>query len=58
MMDGGRETDWAGKPLLTVKNLDRSYEIGGHRIDVLKGLELSVSKQNTIAVVGASGVGA
>jgi len=57
MNNGGRETDWADQPLLAVKNLDRSYEIGGHRIEVLKGLELSVSKQNTIAVVGASGVG-
>jgi lipoprotein-releasing system ATP-binding protein len=54
---GGQETDGADQPLLTVKNLDRSYEIGGHRIEVLKGLELSVFKQNTIAVVGASGVG-
>ena len=57
MNNGGQETDGADQPLLTVKNLDRSYEIGGHRIEVLKGLELSVSKQNTIAVVGASGVG-
>ena len=57
MNNGGRETDLADQPLLAVKNLDRSYEIGGHRIEVLKGLELSVSKQNTIAVVGASGVG-
>ena len=57
MMDEGRETDWTDPPLLTVRNLDRSYEIGGHRIEVLKGLELSVSQQQTIAVVGASGVG-
>jgi lipoprotein-releasing system ATP-binding protein len=56
MMDGGK-TDLVDQPLLTVKNLDRSYEIGGHRIEVLKGLELSVSQQDTIAVVGASGVG-
>jgi len=57
MNNGGRETDLADQPLLAVKNLDRSYEIGGHRIEVLKGLELSVSTQSTIAVVGASGVG-
>jgi lipoprotein-releasing system ATP-binding protein len=57
MMDRDRETDGTDQPLLTVKNLDRSYEIGGHRIEVLKGLELSVSTQSTIAVVGASGVG-
>jgi len=57
MMDRDRETDGTDQPLLTVKNLDRSYEIGGHRIDVLKGLELSVSTQSTFAVVGASGVG-
>ena len=57
MNNGGRETALADQPLLAVKNLDRSYEIGGHRIEVLKGLELSVAKQNTIAVVGASGVG-
>jgi lipoprotein-releasing system ATP-binding protein len=56
-MDRDRETDGTDQPLLTVKNLDRSYEIGGHRIEVLKGLELSVSTQSTIAVVGASGVG-
>ena len=57
MNNEGLETDSADQPLLAVKNLDRSYEIGGHRIEVLKGLELSVAKQNTIAVVGASGVG-
>ena len=57
MMDRDRETDGTDQPLLTVENLDRSYEIGGHRIEVLKGLELSVSTQSTIAVVGASGVG-
>jgi lipoprotein-releasing system ATP-binding protein len=56
MNDGG-ETDLSDQPLLAVKNLDRSYEIGGQRIEVLKGLELAVSKQDTIAVVGASGVG-
>jgi lipoprotein-releasing system ATP-binding protein len=57
MMDEGRESDSADQPLLAVRNLDRSYEIGGHRIEVLKGLELSVSVKDTIAVVGASGVG-
>ena len=57
MKDGIRETDSADRPLLAVKGLDRSYEIGGHRIEVLKGLELSVSRGATIAVVGASGVG-
>ena len=39
MNDGGK-TDLADQPLLAVKNLDRSYEIGGHRLEVLMGLEL------------------
>jgi lipoprotein-releasing system ATP-binding protein len=57
MMSEVRETVPGDPPLLAVKNLDRSYAIGGHRIEVLKGLELTVAKQDTIAVVGASGVG-
>jgi len=57
-MSDGLQAPVSGDPtLLAVKNLDRSYEIGGHRIEVLKGLELTVARQDTIAVVGASGVG-
>ena len=57
MRDSGNRGLSGDPPLLAVKNLDRSYEIGGHRIEVLRGLELTVARQETIAVVGASGVG-
>ena len=42
---------------LSASNLNKSYHVGTQRLHVLRDLELSVSRGEMIAVVGASGVG-
>jgi len=44
-------------PLLTVSAVEKSYLMNGHRVEVLKGLDLEVNQRDTLAVVGASGTG-
>lgn len=43
--------------LLEVVDLHKSYGDGVSRVDVLKGISLSLSKGETIALLGASGAG-
>lgn len=43
--------------IISVSDIHKSYKMGQTSIDVLKGLELSVSKGTFLAVVGASGSG-
>jgi lipoprotein-releasing system ATP-binding protein len=40
-----------------VTDLTKSYEVGGSRLTVLRGLELSLEAGEMVAIVGASGVG-
>ena len=42
---------------LEVRDLVKSYQTATQRIDVLRGLELSVPQGEMLAIVGASGVG-
>jgi lipoprotein-releasing system ATP-binding protein len=42
---------------IEVRGLVKSYEAPGGRLDVLRGLDLSIDKGEMLAVVGASGVG-
>ena len=44
-------------PLVTIRNLEKFYINNQHRVEVLKGLDLDLFKQDTLAVVGASGTG-
>ncbi|RMG58069.1 MAG: ABC transporter ATP-binding protein [Deltaproteobacteria bacterium] len=43
--------------LLTVSGLWKTFEKGGVRIDVLKGIDLTVSKGERVGIVGVSGAG-
>ncbi|MBU5638250.1 ABC transporter ATP-binding protein [Geomonas sp. Red69] len=43
--------------LLEVKNLFKSYGTGEARVEVLKGIDLTVAAGDTIALVGPSGAG-
>jgi lipoprotein-releasing system ATP-binding protein len=45
------------QPFLEVKNLNKWYFTSEHRVEVLRGLNLQVLKQDALAVVGSSGVG-
>lgn len=44
-------------PLIEVKDLYKSFEAGGSRIDILKGVDMNLASGQTLAVVGASGIG-
>jgi lipoprotein-releasing system ATP-binding protein len=44
-------------PLVTVKQLEKFFLTQQHRVEVLKGLDLEIKSQDTLAVVGASGSG-
>lgn len=44
-------------PLLEIRDLRKSFQTDVARIDVLNGIDLTVMKGDTIALVGASGAG-
>ena len=44
-------------PLLDVRDLHKSYQMGPRALPVLRGLEMSVEPGEMVAIVGASGVG-
>lgn len=43
--------------IIGVQGLTRSYGEGAKAVEVLRGIDLSVAKGDTLAIVGASGVG-
>jgi ABC-type lipoprotein export system ATPase subunit len=45
------------KAMIQVENITKSYQMGKTRLDVLRGLDLSVKKGQFVAVIGASGSG-
>jgi lipoprotein-releasing system ATP-binding protein len=47
----------ADMPFITVRALSKSYPVGGARLPVLRGLDLSLERGEMVAIVGASGVG-
>jgi lipoprotein-releasing system ATP-binding protein len=44
-------------PFIEVTGLTKSYQVGGRRLTVLKGLDVSLERGEMVAIVGASGVG-
>lgn len=46
-----------GKALLSINNIYKSYKVGDNSIDVLSGLSLSMHRGESLAIVGASGIG-
>ena len=43
--------------LITARGLNKSFTNGGARIDILKDLEFTLAAGETVAIVGASGIG-
>ncbi|ADK85475.1 ABC transporter related protein [Desulfarculus baarsii DSM 2075] len=46
-----------GQALIHIRKLCKSYVLAGQKVEVLKGLDLSVHAGQMVAVLGASGVG-
>lgn len=62
MADSGRipDIDRAGsglQPLICVRGLCKSFAVTGSRIDILSRVDFSLEAGETVAVVGASGIG-
>ncbi|HKB16181.1 MAG TPA: ATP-binding cassette domain-containing protein, partial [Planctomycetota bacterium] len=44
-------------PILEVRDLWKSYRIGGREIGVLRGIDLALARGQMVALLGASGAG-
>ena len=44
-------------PLLSIKNITKVYTIGDNRLDILKGINLTVEEGEFVAIMGPSGSG-
>ncbi|HSQ41748.1 MAG TPA: ATP-binding cassette domain-containing protein, partial [Fibrobacteraceae bacterium] len=44
-------------PLLQTQNLWKIYEETGDRLEILRGIDFSLSEGETVAIMGASGAG-
>ena len=45
------------KPVVELKRLTRSFEQGGERIDVLRGVDLAIRPGEIVGLTGRSGAG-
>ena len=44
-------------PLLSIKNITKVYNVGETRLDILKGINLTVEEGEFVAIMGPSGSG-
>ena len=45
------------EPLLVARDLEREYRVGPETVRVLRGVSMSVNPAESVALIGASGVG-
>ena len=57
MSDDRVSTDMSNSPVLSCSALTKHFQQGDTRVDVLKGVELTVAPGERLAIVGASGSG-
>lgn len=53
----GENSAAAGQPYIEIQNLTKSFIVNGERLDVLRGISLSVSKGDVFGIIGLSGAG-
>jgi lipoprotein-releasing system ATP-binding protein len=51
------DADQKVRPLVEVRDLSKTFFLGGRRIDVLRGINLTLRRGEMLSVVGKSGVG-
>ena len=51
------QTGETENPVIQLKNVYRSYEMGDHTLNALDGVDLEISRNEYVAIVGASGSG-
>ena len=56
-MNGMAETSTPNKQRIEVRDLAKSYEVGGRRVDALRGVDLTIEEPGFYGVMGASGSG-
>ncbi len=44
-------------PIITISEVNKSYEVGNNKLHVLKGLNLTINEGEMISIMGASGSG-
>ncbi|HVZ36691.1 MAG TPA: ABC transporter ATP-binding protein [Polyangiaceae bacterium] len=54
---GGRPEARAAQPLVTVRDLYKSFKHMGNVLEVLKGIDLEIQRGELLSIVGASGAG-
>jgi predicted ABC-type transport system involved in lysophospholipase L1 biosynthesis ATPase subunit len=57
MSDAARANSTSAGPILIAHGLHKTYSLDVSRLDVLKGIELEVTRTESVALVGASGAG-
>ena len=45
------------KPLLSIKNITKVYTVGENKLEILKGINLTVEEGEFVAIMGPSGSG-
>lgn len=52
-----REVSKMAKPIIKIKNMSKSYELGGETVKALQDVCLTIDKGDFISIIGPSGSG-